>query len=66
MFRLTYLSEAGEVTQRTVEPYGLVGRYGRWTWSDISAAEGGFRTFRLDRIKMARPVDEQFTRREDF
>ena len=63
---LTYLSEGGVSTRRTVEPYGLVGRYGRWYLVGFCRLRVDFRTFRLDRIREARPIDEQFTRKKDF
>jgi predicted DNA-binding transcriptional regulator YafY len=49
-----------------VEPYGLVGRYGRWYLVAFCHLRVDFRTFRLDRIRHAQPRDERFTKKEDF
>jgi predicted DNA-binding transcriptional regulator YafY len=64
--QLTYLSDRGELTRRAVEPYGLVGRYGRWYLVGFCRLRVDFRTFRLDRISEAQPGDERFTKKEDF
>lgn len=57
--RLEYRSATrSELTERTVEPWGLVGALGRWYlvgWDHLSSDE---RMFRLDRIKSAAVLDE--------
>ena len=58
--RLEYSSEKGEVTVRVVEPYGLVGFQGKWYLVGYCRLRKDFRTFRLDRIQVARPTEERF------
>jgi len=64
--RLRYLSDRGETTDRTVEPYGLVGRQGRWYLVGWCRLRTDYRTFRLDRIATANPEEERFNRDEKF
>jgi predicted DNA-binding transcriptional regulator YafY len=67
LVRLEYLKE-GETTpaERIVEPYKLERKLPDWyvhTWSRTS---GGERSFRLDRIRDAKLLDERFEPREGF
>ncbi|HUJ76259.1 MAG TPA: YafY family protein [bacterium] len=63
---LTYRSDRDEVTRRVVEPYGVVGRQGKWYLVGWCRLRVDYRTFRLDRIQAAKPLTERFERREDF
>lgn len=65
--RLEYFSASrGELTERTVDPWGLVAALGRWYvvgWDHLSNDE---RMFRTDRIKRAEVKDSSATVPEDF
>lgn len=63
---LTYRSDRNEITHRTVEPYGLVGRSGKWYLMGFCRLRVDYRTFRLDRIQEATQLAERFQKREDF
>jgi predicted DNA-binding transcriptional regulator YafY len=63
---LTYGAEAGDVTKRTVEPYGLVGYKGKWYLVGYCRLRKDWRTFRLDRIQRARPTAVRFVKKEGF
>ncbi len=63
---LTYRSGEEAVTRRVVEPYGVVGRLGKWYLVGWCRLRKDYRTFRLDRIRKAAPSDERFTRNKDF
>jgi len=47
---LGYATSDGRCSERTVHPYGLVARSGRWYVMGADSASGDTRTFRLDRI----------------
>jgi predicted DNA-binding transcriptional regulator YafY len=65
--RITYRSEEGRLTRRVVEPYGLVGRQGKWYLVGYCRLRQDYRTFRLDRMRKARPLlEERFQRNESF
>jgi predicted DNA-binding transcriptional regulator YafY len=64
--RIGYTAEGGELTDRVVEPYGLVGRQGKWYLVAFCRLRGGYRTFRLDRIGTVEPTAERFARDEEF
>ena len=63
---MTYRSDRDEITRRVVEPCGLVGHRGKWYLVGWCRLRSDFRTFRLDRIQEAVPLQERFVRREDF
>jgi predicted DNA-binding transcriptional regulator YafY len=63
---LEYNSYHNEGTQRIVEPYGLVGWKGHWYLVAFCCLRKGFRSFRLDRAKTVRFLEEPFVRDEDF
>ena len=63
---LGYRSEKGAVTHRVVEPYGLVGWQGKWYLVGYCRLRVDFRTFRLDRIQEARPLEERFEKDDAF
>ena len=64
--RLSYRSERGELTDRVVEPYGLVGFQGKWYLVGFCRLRVDHRTFRLDRIQDAHPLEERFLKAEAF
>ncbi len=47
----TYTSATGDTTERTVEPYGLVQRGGRWYLVGRDVDRDAVRSFKLDRIQ---------------
>lgn len=47
---IEYTDRAGERTERTLHPYGVVARSGRWYVSALDVGADAMRTFRLDRI----------------
>lgn len=63
---ITYRSRQDEVTQRTVEPYGVAGWWGRWYLVAYCCLRQDYRTFRLDHIAQMQVLDETFVRREGF
>jgi predicted DNA-binding transcriptional regulator YafY len=63
---LTYRGYAGEETQRKVDPYALALYGGLWYLVAYCRLRGELRTFRLDRIRAARRLDESFARPADF
>jgi predicted DNA-binding transcriptional regulator YafY len=63
---MTYRAADGVATAREFEPYGLVQRGGRWYGVGHCRLRGGLRSFRLDRIESARPLDERFERPVGF
>jgi predicted DNA-binding transcriptional regulator YafY len=63
---IRYKAESGAPTHRVVEPYGLVGREGKWYLVGWCRLRADYRTFRLDRIRKAVPMDERFARDEGF
>jgi predicted DNA-binding transcriptional regulator YafY len=63
---IRYQSERGELTERTVEPYGLVGRQGKWYLVGWCRLRVDYRTFRLDRVKQVEPTVLSFVRNEEF
>jgi predicted DNA-binding transcriptional regulator YafY len=64
--RLDYAAENGEHTDRVVEPYGLVGRQGKWYLVGFCRLRADYRTFRLDRIQTVKAIEERFSRDERF
>jgi predicted DNA-binding transcriptional regulator YafY len=62
--RLTYADHAGTVSERTVEPLGLVDKDG--VWYLLAATPAGRRTFRVDRATAVLESDETFERPADL
>jgi predicted DNA-binding transcriptional regulator YafY len=54
-------SGRGGVSERTVEPYGVVAHAGRWYLTGRDSASQELRTFRLDRVSTARMGSGTFT-----
>jgi predicted DNA-binding transcriptional regulator YafY len=57
---------ADEVTERTIDPYGVVVHRGRWYTVGWCHLRSDVRMFRLDRIQALEPRDETFSRPVDF
>lgn len=58
--QIVYANEAGDVTHRTVRPLGLF-FWGRiWTVAAWCELRRDHRTFRVDRIDSAQPLEDQF------
>ncbi len=58
--RLRYRDAAEAPSQRTVHPYGLVSRAGRWYLIALDVDRREERTFRVDRIRTARQLPGVF------
>lgn len=56
----------GEVTERGVEPWGLVSTLGRWYLVGLDDLSGDERMFRVDRIKASRMTDDPAEVPPDF
>jgi predicted DNA-binding transcriptional regulator YafY len=56
---LRYASPSGPVTQRRIDPYGLV-RFDHWYLAAYCHLRGGMRTFRIDRVRGLDLTDETF------
>ncbi len=65
VLNISYRAE-GILTERAVEPYGIVGRKGYWYLVGWCRLRSAFRTFRFDRIGGHEISGESFKRREDF
>ncbi|HUI73138.1 MAG TPA: YafY family protein, partial [Spirochaetia bacterium] len=63
---LDYETESGAPSHRVVEPYGLLGRQGKWYLVAFCRLRKDYRIFRLDRIHKAQTIDEEFAKNEDF
>jgi predicted DNA-binding transcriptional regulator YafY len=62
--RLTYAGRTREQTERLIDPWGLVDKDDIWYL--LAGTERGQRTFRVDRIIKAEPVDQPAERPDDF
>jgi predicted DNA-binding transcriptional regulator YafY len=63
---IDYRAQSDEMTQRTVEPYGLAAWWGRWYLVGYCCLRGGYRVFRLDRVQRVQYIAETFERLEEF
>jgi predicted DNA-binding transcriptional regulator YafY len=63
---LEYNSYDNEFSQRAIEPYGLLSWKGRWYIIAYCCLRQGIRTFRLDRIRDLRFLEETFVRDKNF
>lgn len=63
---LTYQSQRDEMTQRKINPYGLVYRNGRWYVCGYCYLRDDLRTFRIDRVQRVTPLQEAFQRPDLF
>jgi predicted DNA-binding transcriptional regulator YafY len=64
--QFSYRSGRDELTERAVDPYGVVFFAGRWYAAGYCHLRADLRVFRLDRVHGAAVLDECFTRPEDF
>ncbi|GAA3097707.1 helix-turn-helix transcriptional regulator [Streptosporangium carneum] len=64
--RLAYRSWRGEVSERDLDPYGIVFHAGRWYVAGLDHASGERRTFRVDRVADAASTDRGFEPPEGF
>ena len=53
-------------TRRIIEPYGVVGKLGKWYLVAYCRLRKDFRTFRLDRVLSLAPLDQIFQPVPDF
>ncbi len=60
-----YRDRTGSITQRTIDPYGLVSKAGVW-YLIARQTDGEYRTFRAERIAHADESAARFTRDEHF
>lgn len=61
---LSYRRSNGEVSERTISPYGLVAKASIWYL--VAATEQGMRVFRVSRIEAIQMTQIHFTRPQDF
>lgn len=59
-------SQRGEITQRQINPYGLVYRHGCWYVCGHCHLRNDLRTFRIDRVQRVTLLEEQFERPANF
>lgn len=64
--RLDYRDDREQHTRRVLNPFGLVFRGGRWYVSGWCHLRRDLRSFRLDRITEATPLEASFERPVDF
>lgn len=62
---ITYRDRTGAMTQRTVDPYGLVSKAGVW-YLVARQQDGDYRTFRVERVGEAAESPTRFARDERF
>src|SRR5262249_12945706 len=63
---LRYRAWDGQESERTLDPYGLVSRAGRWYVAGHCHLRHDIRVFRLDRMLEVEAREETFVRPEDF
>jgi predicted DNA-binding transcriptional regulator YafY len=63
---MNYRSHHDHVTNRKVEPYGMVGWDGHWYLVGYCCLRQDYRTFRLDRIQQVELLEESFEKPENF
>jgi predicted DNA-binding transcriptional regulator YafY len=64
--QITYCSDMQAITQRTIEPYGVLQYEGRWLMAAFCQLRNDMRLFRVDRIEEATTTAETFQREIDF
>lgn len=65
--RIEYLSASrGELTERAVDPWGLIAALGHWYLVGLDHLSGEERMFRTDRVKDAELLDESAEVPDDF
>lgn len=63
---LSYADRSGAVSDRVLEPLGVMQQGGRWFLAGYCLLRQGLRLFRVDRIASATVLRETFSRPEDF
>ncbi len=63
---LAYRSADGAITQRQVEPYGIMGWQGHWYLVGYCCLRQDYRIFRLDRMQAVEVLTETFAKDEQF
>jgi len=63
---IRYHSFSRVETERKVDPYGLSFRWGNWYLIGFCHLRGEMRTFRIDRIRKCKTLDEPFTLPKNF
>jgi predicted DNA-binding transcriptional regulator YafY len=63
---IDYRAQDNTVSQRAVEPYSVVGWWGRWYLVAYCRLRRGYRLFRLDRVQTVQALEQHFARSEDF
>lgn len=63
---LRYSTRNSRASERAVDPYGLVHRFGSWYMAGYCHLREDMRLFRIDRIERLSPLDESFSRPEQF
>lgn len=58
--------DRGELTERTVDPHGLVHLNGAWMLSAYCHLRGAMRVFKLERVRQLTVLPETFTRQAGF
>ncbi len=67
LLEIEYWTESrGAITRRTIEPHLLMNARDAWYIVAFCRRAGGQRTFRLDRVRSARVLDETFERRPEI
>jgi predicted DNA-binding transcriptional regulator YafY len=67
LLEIEYWTESrGAITRRTIEPHLLLNTRDAWYIVGHCRRAGGQRTFRLDRVRSARVLDERFERRPEL
>jgi predicted DNA-binding transcriptional regulator YafY len=62
---IEYRDRTGALTQRTIDPYGLVSKAGVW-YVVARQQDGDYRTFRVERIATAQELSTRFERAPQF
>jgi predicted DNA-binding transcriptional regulator YafY len=63
---LRYRASEDDVTERTIDPYGVVHHRGRWYVVGYCHLREDIRMFRLDRVAALEPREEDFAKPLDF
>lgn len=64
VLHITYQNHHGQISERTIEPYGLVAKGG--TWYLIARRDNEFRTYRISRLQDVTRLDQFFKRQPNF
>lgn len=64
--RILYCNEAGNTTERMIDPYGVVYHSEKWYLVGYCHLRSDMRVFRLDRIQRVEMQKEEFDRPHDF